>query len=72
MVAKSINPRNLPAPNLQINPAGQHIHEDVTSDVDALAEIFDKIEQSVAEESLTGEAIKKRHRRRVVIRASSR
>ena len=50
MVAKSINPRNLPAPNLQINPAGQHIHEDVTSDVDALAEIFDKIEQSVAEE----------------------
>ena len=53
MVEKSINPRRLPAPNLQINPTGQHIHEGVTSDADALAEIFDKIEQSVAEEPLT-------------------
>ena len=52
LVPRSLNPRQSPAPNLQIDPAGQLIREGVTSDEDALAEIFDKIEQSVAEESL--------------------
>jgi hypothetical protein len=58
LVPRSLNPRQLPAPNLQTDPAGQRILEGVTSDVDALAEVFDKIERSVAEDSLTGEAIK--------------
>ena len=72
VVARSINLRQLPLHNPQIIPAGQHVHEGVTSDVDVLAGIFDKIEQSVAEDFLTGETIKKRRRRRVVSRASSK
>jgi len=40
--------------------------------VDALAEIFDKIERFVAEDSLTGEAIKKPRRCRVVFRMPSK
>ena len=72
LVARSLKPRQSPAPNLQIDPAGQCIRERVTSDVDALAEIFDKIERSVAEDSLNGEAIKKRRRCRVVFRVSSK
>jgi len=59
LVPRSLNPRQSPAPNLQIDPAGQLIREGVTSDEDALAEIFDKIERSVAEDSLNREAIKK-------------
>ena len=51
-------PQAIASPNLQTDPAGQRILG-VTSDVDALAEVFDKIERSVAEDSLTGEAIKK-------------
>ena len=72
LVPRSLNPRQSPAPNLQIDPAGQRIREGVTSDVDALAEIFDKIERSVAEDSLTGEAIKKPRRCRAVLRMSSK